>query len=254
MSIKSGDFLGELIGTFVLVFLGCSTVAIAVLYGIFDLWEVAFLWGIAVFAGVLIARRLSSAHLNPAVSLCALFSGVLSLKKFLRYLFGQSIGAFLAGFVVYLCFSSSIMQYELAHNITRGTFESNQTAMIFGEFFPNPGFPEVKVSMYGAALVEFSGTLALLLSISFASKYVRNEYLKLMVVSATVSMLIYFGSPYTQVGINPARDLFPRLVAVLAGWDSAAFPEPFSGFFFVYMLAPSVAGLLVGLANKRFTH
>lgn len=44
--------------------------------------------------------------------------------------------------------------------------------------------------------------------------------------------------------MNPARDLGPRLVAWLAGWDWVAIPGPMGWFFWVYILSPLLGGCL----------
>jgi glycerol uptake facilitator protein len=53
-------------------------------------------------------------------------------------------------------------------------------------------------------------------------------------------------APLTQCGINPARDLGPRLVAWTAGFGPAAFPGSQGGWW-VYVAGP-LAGALVGAA------
>jgi glycerol uptake facilitator protein len=61
--------------------------------------------------------------------------------------------------MLYLLFSSSIAQYENINGILRGNVDSIKTAMMFGEFYPNPGLGyEVTVSTMNAFLAEMVGT------------------------------------------------------------------------------------------------
>ena len=64
-----GQCSAEFIGTFVLVLLGDTAVAVAVFTGGYDLAGVALMWGVGVALGVYIAAGVSGAHLNPAVSI-----------------------------------------------------------------------------------------------------------------------------------------------------------------------------------------
>ena len=64
-------------------------------------------------------------------------------------------------------------------------------------------------------------------------------------IGFTVAALISLFAPITQGGWNPARDLGPRIVAFLAGWDSIAIPGPRDGFW-VYIAGPLVGGLVGG--------
>ncbi len=62
--------LGEFLGTFILVFFGCGSVAVAVLFNAFSsLLEVALIWGFGVAIAIYATRNICPAHLNPAVSL-----------------------------------------------------------------------------------------------------------------------------------------------------------------------------------------
>ena len=61
---------GELLGTFILVFIGCSSVAISTLgLALTSLLEVALVWGGGVTLAIYSVRKICPAHLNPAVSL-----------------------------------------------------------------------------------------------------------------------------------------------------------------------------------------
>ena len=76
------DFLGEFIGTYLLVFFGCGSVAVSVLYSAFSgLFQVAAIWGIAVTLAIYATRHLSCAHLNPAVSIAMVLAGRMHMRK-----------------------------------------------------------------------------------------------------------------------------------------------------------------------------
>jgi len=244
-------FTGEFIGTSVLVFLGCSTVAIAVLFGL-TLWQVSILWGLAVFLGIVSSVKLCSAHLNPAVSLAMLIQKRISIKEYCNFVLGQFCGAIIAGFFVYLCFSSSIEYYETTHSIIRGSKASVNTAMIFGEFFPNPGNnPQITVAPSFAFAVEAIAGFILVTIILLVDPLSIAAWQKYLLISITVSLLIFFGAKYTQVGINPARDFGPRLIAYFCGWKTHAFPPAKFSFFYVYILAPCVGSSLAALLLKQ---
>jgi len=134
------NFLGEMIGTLILVFFGCGSVAVTTLFSAHSgLFQIATLWGIGVALAIYATRHISCAHLNPAVSIAMVVSDRMAARKLPSYLLGQFTGAFLAAALLYVLFSSSITQYESINGILRGSRDSIRTAMMFGEYYPNPG-------------------------------------------------------------------------------------------------------------------
>ncbi len=238
----SKEFKGETLGTFLLVLFGCGSVAVSVLFNAHQgLMQIAMVWGIGVTLSIYLTRHLSCAHLNPAVTLAMVMSRRMQAKKIPGYLTAQFLGAFIAGLAIYLLFGPSILAFESAHNITRGSVESIQTARMFGEYYAAPGSTSV-VSLPLAIATEAFGTFLLVLMIFALTEGCNvgrpSDALAPLFIGLTVSSIICLVAPLTQAGLNPARDFGPRMVAWIFGWGPAAFPDQSGGFFLVYILGP----------------
>ncbi len=246
--------IGEFVGVFLLVFLGTSAVTVATIFNAFnDLFQVACIWGIAVILAIYITRHLSCAHLNPAVSLGMTLAGRMEPRLLPWYMGAQLLGGIAAGVVVLLIFHGPIAQYEVANSIIRGTPKSVRTAMFFGEYFPNPGMAPIwlKTSIATGMLAEGIGTFLLVIIIFSLTEGCNvgrpNEGSSPIFIGAALTAIISIIGPLTQAGLNPARDLGPRIVAYLAGWGSIAIPGPKGGFFVVYVVAPLMGGVLASI-------
>ena len=242
------EFIGEILGTFVLIMFGCGTTIVAVLFGVFQsLMQVALAWGVGVTLAVYLTRHISDAHINPAVSFAMVVGKRMDSRKLPTYLLGQFLGAFLAGLVLYMLFSPSIASYETTHGILRGAPESVTTAKMFGEFYPNPGSTAI-VTLPLAMFAEALGTFLLLIlvfALTEGSNVGRpDDSIAPLFVGLAVTAIICIISPLTECGLNPARDFGPRMVTWLFGWGKAAFPDHVGGFFWVYILSPIVGGSL----------
>jgi len=240
---------GEFFGTFLLVFFGTATVAVSVLFNASSgLVQVALVWGVGVTLAIYATRHLSCAHLNPAVSLGMVLAGRMQPRLLLPYWGCQILGGIAAGGCVLLIFHTPIAGYEQAHSIIRGSAESIRTAMLFGEYFPNPGFSVswFKLSLSTAMVVEGLGTFLLVTMIFLLTEGCNvgrpGDALAPVFIGGTVAALIAVLAPLTQAVINPARDLGPRLIAFFFGWGEIAIPGPRGGFFWVYIAAPLMGG------------
>ncbi|HLC16256.1 MAG TPA: MIP family channel protein [Thermodesulfovibrionia bacterium] len=247
------DFAGEFIGTFMLVFFGCGSVAVTVLFSAHvGLFQVALLWGIGVTLSIYATRHLSCAHLNPAVSIAMVLCRRMAFSRLPVYLAAQFVGAFVAAGMLYMVFGSSITEYERIHEILRGSQESVRTAMMFGEFYPNPAAGQAAVVTTTIAFVaEAIGTGILVFMILALTEDCNlgrpDSSFAPFFIGLTVTALISVIAPLTQAGLNPARDLAPRLFSMLAGWGKAALPDDNYGFLTVYVLGPVVGGAAASL-------
>jgi glycerol uptake facilitator protein len=249
-------FIGESLGTFILVFFGCGSVATAVLTGAqVGIFQVAIVWGIGVATAIYLTGSLSGAHLNPAVTLSLAVWTDFPWRLAPRYVAAQFAGAFAASVAIYTAYHGVLAAYETAHGIVRGAAGSEATAMIFGEFFPSPGgrpltdLARASVSPATAFFVESLGT-AILVLVIFGTIDRANEsrprILTAATIGLTVTILISLFGPLTMAALNPARDLAPRIFSSLAGWGRLPFSVNGSGWLTVYVVAPMVGGVVGG--------
>ena len=261
-SILPAWFAGECLGTFILVFFGCGSIAAAVLTGAqVGIFQVAIVWGIGIATAIHLTGSVSGAHLNPAVTIGFATWGKLPWASVPRYVFAQFIGAFIASAALYLAFRGTLISFEVSNHITRGAPGSEASAMIFGEYFPNPGgkpFTDeirARVSHGTAFLIEMLGTAILMLVIMGTTderNSSRPQTLAAGTIGLTVTILISLLGPLTMAALNPARDLAPRLFSSLAGWGSVPFTANGIGWLTVYVIAPIVGAILGGGIYRMF--
>lgn len=253
--IERREFIGEVLGTFILIIFGLSAGAVAILFdGYQSIMQIAIAWGIAVMLAVYLTRHLSNAHINPAVTLAMVVSGRMPIKKLIPYWIAQLIGAFLGGLTLYMLFSPSIEAFEQANEIVRGSYDSITTAKMFGEFYQMPNNTAV-VSLPLAIASEAFGTFLLLLFVLGFTEDANvgrpHNSMAPVFIGIAVTIIICLIAPLTQCGINPARDFGPRLVAWMMGWGDAAFPDKVGGFFWVYILGPCIGAVVAALFFDR---
>jgi len=245
------ELIGEMLGTFLLVLFGTGAVAVTTLFQAHQgLFQIAVIWGIGVSLAIYATRHLSCAHLNPAVTLAMAVSGRMMKEKVPAYLVGQLIGGFVAGLLIYVLFADAISAFEISHEITRGSAKSSESARMFGEYYMATSHGPI-ADMLKAMLVEGIGTFLLVFMIFSLTEGCNlgrpHNHLAPLFIGLTVSSLICLLAPLTQAGLNPARDLGPRLVALIFGWGHAALPDALGGFIWVYVFAPIIGALAAGL-------
>jgi glycerol uptake facilitator protein len=255
----------EATGTFLLVLFGTGAVFVAVLCGALQgLLEVALVWGVGVALAIYAAGAISGAHLNPAVTLAAAVYSRFPRRRVAPYVAAQTAGAFAASAVLYALFCNVLADFEQSRGIVRGAPGSELSAMVFGEYFPNPAMfgtgPEAfaKVTHVQAVTAEVLGT-ALLVFFVFALTDPHNRLRPARAFAApfiglAVAVIIVVIAPLTQACLNPARDFGPRLFAFAVGFGEIAIPGPRGGFLTVYVLAPLFGGLLGGGSFQLLFH
>lgn len=255
-------FTGEFFGTFLLVFFGCGSVCAAVLTGAqVGVFQVAIVWGLGIMTAIYLTAALSGAHLNPAVTISLAVWSDFPRKRVVPYVLAQMLGAFVGAMVLHFIFSDALTSFEHAKGIVRGQPGSEASAMVFGEYFPNPGGhpltadARLRVSPGAAFGAEVVGTALLLLVILCTTderNKARPQILTAATIGLTVTMLISLLGPLTMACFNPARDFAPRLYSSLAGWGKVPFQTNGTGWLTVYVIAPLLGGIFGGGIYRLF--
>ena len=167
------EFLSELIGTFVMVFIGCYSIKAGYSQAI-----ISFSFGFAVFIVILTSRKYSGAHINPAVSIAFSITGELDKKMLMTYLLAQFIGGIIAAYLV-------------------------------GNF----GATEFSVNTSTGIGIEILITFILMMSIYLTIFRTDSDLIVALVVGSVVGCLAFIFGTYTGASMNPARTLGPNLIS-----------------------------------------
>ena len=201
-------FVGELIGTAMLIVIGNGIVANQVLAktkGNDTGWMLITVgWGLAVAISVYCVNRFSGAHLNPAVTLGLYSINELASAQVATYLIAQMFGAFLGAILVWLSYFSH----------WGVTDDADAKLAVFSTG------PAIRAPIPNL-FCEFMGTLALVFGIlaiaandgelDTGSAGLFGTGIKPLLVGGLVAVIgMGLGGP-TGFAINPARDLGPRI-------------------------------------------
>jgi glycerol uptake facilitator protein len=228
------EYLGEFLGTLLLILLGDGVVAGVLLKGSKaegSGWLTIVLgWGVAVSLAIYAVGSVSGAHLNPAVSLAMVMTGDLDASRLPGYLFGQFAGAFAGAVLVWV--------HYLPH-----WAETTDPSTKLAVFCNAPA----RRSTLANLVSEVIGTFVLVFGLLFIG---ANEFavgLNPLVVGALIIAVGLCLGGTTGFAINPARDLAPRVA-------HAVLPIPGKGNSdWSYAWIP-VVGPLVGAVVAVFVY
>jgi len=222
----------EMYGTAILVMIGCGGLCAGTYLNAFDgLWQECALWILGAFLGISLAAPISGAHLNPAVTLAmALWRpDDFPWSSVIPYWIAQLVGAIGAGITNLIIYYKAIENYDPDYTL--------KSASCFGDYY---SLSEGVSGTTHAFVLEFIGT-GFLTFVIFAVTNKKNnipEGLVAPLIAITIGLMIALLGNLTGGGINPARDLGPRLVTRFYKWG----PESMTGAW-VYIVAPLLGGL-----------
>lgn len=234
----SSPFVGELVGTFVLIVLGNGTVACVLLKrskGENAGWlAITTGWAFAVLAAVFTAIACGSpdAHLNPAITLSAAVA-TSNFSKLAPYALAQLIGAFLGAVVVWIHYGP--------HWVL-----TDDKDLKLGTFCTIPAVRNPAANLASEIIATF--VLALVAAAIFSANVAAtgpSAGLGPLLVGCLVWGIGLSLGGTTGYAINPARDLGPRLAHALlpipgkrdSDWGYAAIP----------VVGPLIGAALAGL-------
>lgn len=121
-------FLSELMGTAVLVFLGCSSCI--PWNGAPKELQIVLSFGLAVLICIQIFGCVSGAHINPAVTLAAVIYKLISVQKACAYVLAQCLGAYMGYGLLVTLTPTEILKGEKAFCLTKPSVPAPQAFAI----------------------------------------------------------------------------------------------------------------------------
>lgn len=227
-------FLGEIIGTAMLILLGDGVVANVVLNGTKGNnsgWIViTFGWAMAVFVAVSMVGVFSGAHLNPAVTVGLAIAGKFDWALVPSYILAQFIGAFIGAALVWLVYRPHFAATE------------DRDAKL-AVFCTGPAIRDVASNL----ISEIVGTFALVITVLFlaVSTFGLGALDALPVGLLVLGIGLSLGGT-TGYAINPARDLGPRIMHAILPMPGGKRDSDW-GYAWIPVVGPLIGGTLAAL-------
>lgn len=216
------ELIGELVGTFILVFVGTCAVVTTKLatgqfsFGVLEYLGIGAAFGTALLVAAYTVGPLSGAHLNPAVTIGLALNQRISLDKVVPYIVAQCVGAVLASWTLLVLLGTR------AYGLGETTV----------------GFLGLREAL-GAETVLTAILVFLVLGVTDKGAPAGGMGGLLIAIYLAASHLI--GIPFSGNSLNPARSLGP---AVFMGGPAL------HQLFPVYVVTPIVGGVVGALIYR----
>ncbi|CAL9394434.1 MIP/aquaporin family protein [Streptomyces sp. enrichment culture] len=261
---SSDIFIGETIGTAILILLGggvCAAVTLKASKARNAGWlAITFGWGFAVLTAVYTSAPLSGAHLNPAVTLA------LAIKdnvwdNVATYWGGQLLGAMIGATLVWVAYYGQFHAHLTDKEIVGGPgaqatatkaveAQEKGAGPVLGVFSTGP---EIRNAVQNLA-TEIIGTIVLVLAV--LTQGLNDNGNGLGILGALITALVVVGIGLSLGGptgyaINPARDLGPRIVHALLPLPNKGGSD--WGYAWVPVVGPLIgAAIAAGIYKAAF--
>ncbi|MGW6027336.1 MIP/aquaporin family protein [Streptomyces sp. NPDC055099] len=253
---SSDIFIGETIGTAILILLGggvCAAVTLKASKAKDAGWlAITFGWGFAVLTGAYLAGGVSGAHLNPAVTVGLAIEGGTKWGDVPLYLGSQLLGAIIGAILVWLTYLGQFKAHLTdpailaAQPVDEGLVDQKaapKAGPVLGVFSTGPEIRNYAQNV----LTEIIATVVLVLAI--LTQGLNDNGNGIGVLGALITALVVVGIGLSLGGptgyaINPVRDLGPRIVHSLL-------PLPNKGgsdwtYAWVPIVGPLIGGAIAG--------
>ncbi|MEN9919246.1 MAG: hypothetical protein RL662_1682 [Bacteroidota bacterium] len=211
-------YLSEMLGTMVLVLMGCGSAVFAGTaqpFAAVGTLGVAFAFGLSVIAMAYTIGKISGCHINPAITLGMLVANKISAKDAGMYMIFQVVGAVIGSAILYVLAQDS-------GSTTTLTGANGYSSLL-------PAFVAETVFTFIFLLVVFGST----------SKGAPNNFAGLAIGLALVLIHIVC-IPITGTSVNPARSIGP---ALFQGGEALS-------QLWLFIVAPCIGAVLAALTWK----
>lgn len=211
-------YTAEILGTFLLVFIGTGSVVLGGLGGALPLAQgfIGLAFGIGLIAAAYAIGPISGAHLNPAVTIGVFLAGRMPAGDVVGYIIAQIIGAILATVAIAL-----IVGFGLPGGYAASGWGASFTST-------------------QALIAEIIATFVFVTVILGVTAGKHTNMLAGLVIGLTLAAIHFAFIPVSGSSVNPARSIGP---ALFSGAEALS-------ALWVYIVGPVIGGALAGIVAK----
>lgn len=212
----------EVLGTFVLVFLGCGSAVYSGQVGQGAIVTIGLTFGLTVTVMAYAVGRISGGHFNPAVSVAAALGGRMTWGQVPTYVLAQLVGAVLGAAALF--------------GLLHGYDGFDATANMGQNFFGDDSSGYAAWAAFGLeALLTF---LFVVVILAVTDPRFEHPSLAPLAIGVTLAVIHFVAIPATGTSVNPARSIGP---ALFAGGDAVM-------QLWLFIVAPLVGAAIAGVA------
>ena len=211
-------YIAELIGTMVLVLMGCGSAVIAGLYT--GELGIAFAFGLAVLAMVYAIGSISGCHINPAITISMLAAGKISIKDTIFYVVSQCVGAILGAGILYVIALGDPSYSLVANGLGQNQFST--------------------YSLTSVIIAEIIFTFIFVLVVHGSTHERVPKGFAGLAIGLSLALIHIVAIPIDGTSVNPARSLGPALFV-----GGTALSQ-----LWVFWVAPIIGGILAAIVWK----
>lgn len=219
-------YLAELIGTMVLVLMGCGSAVIA--GNAIGFSGISFAFGLSVVAMVYAIGAISGCHINPAISISMLVAGKLSVKDTAFYVVFQCIGAIVGAGILY------------AIAVGGPSFNPASLGQNGYDIASPAGY-----TMASALIAEIVLTFIFVLVVHGSTSEKAPKGFAGLAIGLTLVLIHLVAIPIDGTSVNPARSLGPAIFAGIS--NTTALSQ-----LWLFIVAPIIGGILAAVVWKIF--
>jgi aquaporin Z len=233
----------EFVGTFLLIFFGCGSMAVDAAYGgAVGHVGIGIVWGVVVLAMIYALGDVSGAHLNPAVSFAFWMSGRFRGKDALIYSSVQVVAATSASSMLLASFFGlpDLGQTNPGDPSMLRAALNDGTSVILAQMPGSVSGADV-ARAFGFEVVLTFALVFVILCVAVGSK--ERGLMAGIAIGGTVGICALAAGPVCRASMNPARSLGPAVAAL-----------DFQHLW-IYLTAPFIgAALAVGAWTYIYRH
>jgi aquaporin Z len=222
MDYFDARYFCELIGTLILVLVGCSTIVLSGFAMPAGALQIGAAFGLAVTAVAYSFGMVSGGHINPAVTAAMWAAGRMSLVDAIMYIIYQLIGALIGAGLLYLILRGKAGAPATVANLGQNVLLSGNT-------------------MWTALGVEFIATLIFAMVILGTTAARAGAAIAGLIIGFTLLALHLAFISVNGLSVNPARSFGPAIFV-----QGAALEQ-----LWIFFVGPLAGGLVAGWLRQQ---